>query len=198
MDQTLRQSLLAMLERDTRTRRELAADGSLFHGYNDRMREVHNSNARALAEIVDQHGWPDIAKVGEDGAAAAFLIAQHAIGLPRFMRACLHLITDAAEAGRIPRWQMALITDRVAMLEGKPQLYGTQFDWDPSGELNPLPIQDPINVDARRAACDLIPMAQAIPQQRKETAERGETAPSNWAGRQGDFEAWAKAIGWRE
>jgi hypothetical protein len=35
-------------------------------------------NLARLKEIVEQHGWPTISLVGVDGAAAAFLLAQHA------------------------------------------------------------------------------------------------------------------------
>lgn len=198
MDQGLRQKLLDMVEEARRKRAALAADGSLFQGYNAELRAVHNAQAKALAEIVDQHGWPDTAKVGEDGAAAAWMVVQQAIGLPNFMRACLEIIEEAANAGRVPRWQVALLTDRIRWLEGREQVYGTQFDWDEKGELNPLPIEDAANVDARRTAAQLVPLADGIQQRRAEAAQAGETAPQNWAARRKDFEDWARAIGWRK
>ncbi|MFC3675899.1 DUF6624 domain-containing protein [Ferrovibrio xuzhouensis] len=197
MDQTLRQRLIDMVEEARRMRNALAADGSLFVGYNDTMRATHNAHARSLADIVDSQGWPDTATAGADGAAAAWIIAQHAIGLPRFMRACLEMIEEAAAQGRVPRWQAALLTDRVRWLEGRPQVYGTQFDWNAAGELVPLPIEDEANVDSRRALADLTTMAEGTKQRREEARQSGETAPGDWAARQADFEAWAKAIGWR-
>lgn len=195
MDEITRRRLIEMLENDQRTRDELASSGSLFVGYDPRMKAVHNANAKALAEIVDAKGWPDETKVGADGAAAAWMIAQHAIGLPRFMRACLEMIEEAAKAGRVAKWQVALLTDRIRWLEGKPQVYGTQFDWDQKGQMSPLPIEDEANVDARRRASDLVPMAEAIRENRERAAR--EPAPADWAARQAEFDAWAKAIGWR-
>lgn len=197
MDEMLRQRLRGMVERATRKRHELAAEGSLFLGYNEKLKEIHNENARQLAEIVDEGGWPDIVRAGEEGAAAAFMVVQQAIGLPRFMTACLEMMEEAAAAGRIPKWQVALLTDRICMLEGRPQVYGTQFDWDASGQLNPLPIADPEGVDQRRREADLIPMQDAIAHERGESAARGDVPPHNWAARQADFDAWCKAIGWR-
>lgn len=197
MDQTLRQTLIDMVEESRRVRTRLAASGSLFQGYDPEMRALHNAQAKALAEIVDRHGWPDTAMVGADGAGAAWLIAQHAIGLPNFMRACLELIEAAAATGRVPRWQMALLTDRIRWLEGRKQVYGSQFDWDASGELNPLPIEDETDIDARRMGVDLVPLAEGIEQRRAEAAANGETAPQDWAARQKEFEDWARAIGWR-
>ncbi len=200
MDQVLRRRLLDLLEKDTRTRQQAAADGSLFQGYNEALRAVHNENAKALAEIVDAGDWPDKFQAGEDGATAAFLIVQHAIGLPNFMRACLDLMEEAAERGGVPRWQVALLTDRIRMLEGRPQVYGTQFDWTVDGKFEPLPIEEPETVDLRRTAAELVPMAQAVEVQRKENAEMGGSAPSPqaWLSRQREFEAWAKAVGWRK
>jgi hypothetical protein len=197
MDQALRQSLLKMVDEARGLRSRLAADGSLFQGYNAQMRDMHNKHAKALADMADQHGWPGKALVGEDGSAAAWMIAQHAIGLPNFMRACFELIQEAVAKGDAPRWQEALLTDRIRWLEGKPQVYGTQFDWDAKGELNPLPIEDEANVDRRRLAASLKSLADGIVQRRKEATEAGEVAPRDPAGRKAEFEEWAKAIGWR-
>src|SRR3546814_13771767 len=119
------------------------------------MLEPNQAHSRSLAGIVDSQGWPGPAAAGAGGAAAAWIIAQHAIGLPRFMRACLELIEEAAAQGRVPRWQVALLTDRVRWLEGRPQVYGTQFDWNAAGELVPLPNEDEANVDSRSALADL-------------------------------------------
>jgi hypothetical protein len=200
MDHSLRQNLIAMIEESRRLRSALAAEGTLFQGYNQQLRNLHNTHAKALADIVDRQGWPGRSLAGDDGAAAAWMIVQQAIGLPRFMRACLEVIEEAAAKGDVPRWQVALLTDRICWLEGRPQVYGTQFDWDDKGELNPVALADPAGVDARRAAADLIPLAEGIRQRRAEAVQNGETAPSaaDAAARQKDFADWAKAIGWRD
>lgn len=197
MDQMLRQKLLGMVEESRGLRTRLAADGSLFQGYNDEMRAMHNKHAKALAEIVDAQGWPGIPLAGEDGCAAAWMIAQHAIGLPRFMRACRDLIEAGVAKGEVPRWQLALMTDRICWLEGRLQVYGTQFDWDDNGQLNPLPIEDEANVDVRRIGASLTPLKDGIVQRRQEALDSGEVAPANAAARKREFEEWAKAIGWR-
>src|SRR5947209_9236632 len=82
----LRAELLAMAAEDRRVWAELAADGSLFDGYHPRMAEVHRRNAARLTETLDRHGWPGRDLVGADGAAAAWLVLQHAIGDPPLMR----------------------------------------------------------------------------------------------------------------
>ena len=50
----VREELLAMAAEDLRVRSELAADGSLFRGYDLRMRAVHSANADRLAAILDR------------------------------------------------------------------------------------------------------------------------------------------------
>jgi hypothetical protein len=197
MDQNLRQQLIDMIDEAKRVRATLSADGSLFQGYNADLRAMHNSQAKTLADIIDRQGWPGKSKVGEDGAVAAWMIVQQAIGLPRFMRACLEIIETEVAKGDVPRWQLALLTDRIRWLEGRPQVYGTQFDWDEKGQLNPIPIEDETTVDSRRALADLVPLAEGRAQRRREAEQNGEVPPANPAERRKDFEDWAKAIGWR-
>lgn len=198
MDQNLRQTLLGMVDEARRVRASLIADGSMFQGYNGDLRAIHNRQAKALADIVDRQGWPGKSMAGEDGAAAAWMIVQQAIGLPRFMRACLEIIETEVAKGEVPRWQMALLTDRIRWLEGKKQVYGTQFDWDDKGELNPVPIEDAAAVDARRALADLVPLAEGTQQRRREAAQNGELPPGDLTARRREFEDWAQAIGWRD
>jgi hypothetical protein len=66
MNAALRAELVAMAEEDQRVRAELAADGSLFDGYNPRMKAIHDKNAARLTKIIGQFGWPGRGLVGED------------------------------------------------------------------------------------------------------------------------------------
>jgi hypothetical protein len=194
MDEPLRQTLLALAAEDARVREELAADGSLFEGYHPRMEAVHVKNASVL-EAELHAGWPGVDRVGEDGAEAARRIVQHAIGLPAFQRRCLTLIEHAIAQGDAPAYQAAYLTDRIRTFEGRPQLYGTQFDWDDKGEMSPKPIEDEANVDARRASVDLPPLAEITARHRANIAGQ---RPSDHDKRQQDFETWARKAGWRE
>lgn len=191
----IREKLLALAAEDRRTRERLAADGSLYQGYHPEMQAVHEANARALEALIADHGWLGARQIGEDGAEAAWLIVQHAIGLPGFQRACLTLLQTAAAKGNVPPWQPAMLLDRIRAFEGRPQLYGTQFDWDDAGRISPLPIEDEAQVDARRAAIGLPPLAQAIARHRADFA--GVTPPADMARRRREQEDWAKRVGWR-
>ncbi len=54
---------------------------------------------------------------------------------------------------------VAYLTDRVLVNEGKPQVYGTQFH-EVNGHPEPRPIEDPDSVDVRRAGVGLGTLAE--------------------------------------
>lgn len=134
----------------------------------------------------------------EDGAEAAWLIAQHAIGNPELQRKVLALIKAAAASGDVPMWQMAMLEDRVRMFEGRLQLYGTQFDWDDNGEMSPYPpIEDRENVDERRRTVGLIPLEEDIKRRRADVAQTKERPPQDLKARREEMEEWARSVGCR-
>lgn len=45
---------------------------------------------------------------------------------------------------------IAYLEDRVAVSDGRPQVYGTQFYEDSDGQMQPRPIFDPENIERRR------------------------------------------------
>jgi hypothetical protein len=194
--EALRQELLAMIAEDEQVRAELAADGSLYQGYHPRMAEVHRRNAARMTGLIGQYGWLGRHLVGDDGAAAAWRIVQHAIGDPKLQRAALPLLREAIAKGDAEPWWAAMLEDRICLFEGRPQTYGTQFDWDDDGQFGPYPpVADPDGVDARRAAVGLEPLAEKLRQMR--AAMANEAAPDDLAARRQAMNAWARAVGWR-
>ncbi len=187
-----------MAEEDLRVRAELAVDGSLFEGYHSRMRAIHDANATRLSVILDQRGWPGEPQVGRDGAEAAWLIVQHAIAQPAFQRRALVALSAAAERGEAPAYQAAMLEDRIRTLEGRPQRYGTQLDWDEAGELSPLPVEDARAVEERRRAVGLVPLDQAIREKREAASASGERPPSDPRERRRTMERWLREVGWRD
>ena len=141
MDESLEKALLDMEAQDQAVRNELTAAGALNDKYHPRLEEVHRANASRLRQIIAVFGWPGITLVGDKGAKAAWRIALHAISEPPFMRQCRDLIEQASDAGDAPRWQFAIIDDRIRVYEGRPQRYGTQLRVGPNG-LEPHPIEN--------------------------------------------------------
>ena len=197
MNAALRDELLAMAEEDQRVRTELAADGSLFDGYHARMRAVHDQNAARLGEIIDMHGWPGHRLVGDEAAQAAWLVLQHAIGHPNLQRRGLLLLQEAASRCDVPAVEVATLHDRICFFEGRPQRYGTQYNWNESGELAPWVIEHEAAVDERRQAMGLPPLAENTRRIREDTARNGEKPAPDWKERKQAFEEWARAVGWR-
>jgi hypothetical protein len=79
-----------------------------------------------LRQIIAEHGWPGVSLVGADGAAGAWIVAQHADDDVGFQRACLDLLEPAYHNGEVPGLHLAYLTDRVRSNQRKPQIYGTQ------------------------------------------------------------------------
>jgi len=187
-----------MTEEDLRVRTELAEAGTLYDGYHPRMELVHRRNAARLAALLDRHGWPGRTMAGADGAHAAWLIAQHAIGEPALQRRALQLLRTAAAQGEAALLEVAMLEDRIRTAEGKPQRYGTQYDWDRNGQMSPLPIDAPERVDERRRAVGLGPLAEDTRRRREHVAQSGEKAPADWAAREREKAEWYRCRGWRD
>ncbi|MFK0120109.1 DUF6624 domain-containing protein [Streptomyces sp. NPDC090994] len=125
------------------------------------MRRIDLDNTAWLQQVIVERGWPGVALVGEQGADAAWLLAQHADLAPAFQRQALDLLKAAVAAGDAPPRHLAYLTDRVLVAAGEPQLYGTQYTHEPDGSnLRPQPIADPDRLDERRAAMGLEPAAE--------------------------------------
>ena len=197
MNEALRADFLAMVERDNRVRAELVSTGELFDGYNARMAEVHKQNAKKLERIVGEFGWPGISLVGDEGVEAAWLVLQHAIANPDLQRRCLPLLKAASEIEEIPAFQVAYLEDRICFFEGRPQRYGTQFDWDESGMLSPHPLRDPERVDEYRRSVGLGPLSEKTEEMRLRAAAEGHEHPRDFQKRQKEKDDWARSVGWR-
>ena len=112
------------------------------------------------AEIIAR-GWP--VDIGEDGAAAAWLIAQHSPDL-EFQKTCLELMRGLPESQSNAQFT-AYLHDRICTREGKPQRYGTQSRPRASGEgweLFPLEDASVANVQRERIALEPL-QAQLLP-----------------------------------
>ncbi len=194
---TLVVELIAMAEEDQRVRAELLAEGVLFNGYQPRMAEVHHRNALRLASIMTEMGWPGRSVVGREAADAAWLVLQHAIGDPAVMRRGLELLRSLPP-GEVDPIQVAMLEDRVRTYSGLPQIYGTQFDWDERGEMQPRPIEDAADVDMRRSAIGLPPLAEKLRKIREMLGRDGVRMEADAAERRREIDAWERTVGWHD
>ena len=183
MDEELRAELLARREEDQRIRTAGKPGDRLTPAQLNEWHRIDEGNTLWLNDLVDRLGWPSISLVGEDGAQAAWLFAQHASQHPDLQRKFLGLLRDAVAAGEAPPRHLAYLEDRVRVHEGLPQLYGTQFTqvvleyrWDP------FPIEDPEHVDERRAAVGLSPLAEYAATMNSRHSSGGAAAGSSTTG----------------
>ena len=138
---------------------DLAAGRPADAALGDKLEAIDRKNTARLKEIVDQHGWPGKSLVGAAGAQDAWLLVQHADRDPAFQKRCLELMTPLVAQGEVSAVNVAYLTDRVRVAEGKPQVYGTQFR-QADGKMEPSPIEDEARVDERRKSVGLPPLAQ--------------------------------------
>ncbi len=165
----LRDELLKRMASDQKVRVELL---SKYKGVPvpkevlDEMLKIDDGNTAWIKPLIEQHGWLGNSLVGADGAAAVFLIIQHTQDA-EFRRSSLELLRKAYKEGEARGDHLALLTDRVLMFEGKPQIYGTQTKTTKEGKLELWKIEDEASVDKRRAEIGLGPLAEYVERLRR-------------------------------
>jgi len=147
--------IIELKEKDLELRDRLIQNGQLNDGYHAEMAKLHTKNAGLLNEIIDSIGYPTIDKVGKEASEAAWLVIQHSIGQPQFMKKCAKLLEKTIHKNKANPKNLAYLSDRIAVFEGKPQRYGTQFDWDENGEMSPQHFDDLTKVNQRRKSIGL-------------------------------------------
>jgi len=129
----------------------------LSHG----MGERHVQNEVDLISILDEKGWPKISSVGEEAAYAATNVLTH-MGL-HARQIYLPMLEAACEDEEADWGEYAPSLDRTELELGRSQVYGTQMEIDEElGEYVPRPLLDPGNVDERRAAIGMEPIADQL------------------------------------
>lgn len=190
--------IIAMRDADLALRDQLVRRGKLGRGYDEEMEQLHNRNAEELHRIIQAIGYPTIERVGREASAAAWLIIQHAISRPVFMRWCRDRLAEDVKEGQADPKQLAYLSDRIAVFSDEPQLYGTQHDWDHTGRLSPNAYDDPQAVDRRRRAIGLPPLAEQTRTLRERAVSEKQTPPPNSAEHRIAYDKWRKRVGWIE
>jgi hypothetical protein len=188
--------IIELKNTDLEFREKLIESGKLNEGYNKEMAKIHNRNAKTLNEIINKIGYPTVDKVGKEASEATWLIIQHSIEQPNFMKKCLKLLEIAVHQNKANSKNLAYLTDRIAVFENKPQLYGTQFDWDEKGELSPNLIDDLKKVNQRRKSIGLNSIEEQTKIIRKQAENNNQSPPTNFKQRKQEIEGWKRTVGW--
>ena len=111
-----------------------------------------------LRHLLEKDGLPGADQIGEFGLHLTWLLVQHADQDPQLQQWALAGFERRHAAGEFSADELARLTDRVLLKQGKTQRYGTQFDWG-SGRFDPRHIDDVSDVDAHRRQLGLMPLA---------------------------------------
>lgn len=133
-----------------------------FQKIRDHLIQTDSINLRKVRSILDQYGWLGPDKIGQPGNTTLFLVIQHADLSTQ--QQYLPMLRKAVANEQAESSHLALLEDRVALGEGRNQIYGSQIGQDRQGKAYILPLLDPDQVDKRRAKMGLEPIRDYVKQ----------------------------------
>lgn len=132
-----------------------------FHELAETMHKKDSTNLISIKKIIDHYGWLGEDVIGEEGNSTLFLVIQHSD--QKTQEKYLPVMREAVKKGNAKASALALLEDRVALGQGKKQIYGSQIILDPkTGKDTLAPIEDFVNVDKRREAVGLEPLEEYV------------------------------------
>lgn len=163
---TITKQLLDIDELDQRYRNQMeetiarfGSDSKESKALFKNMKITDSLNLIQVEAIINKHGWLGSDKIGSQANTTLFMVIQHA-ELPAQIK-YLPMMREAVKKGNARASSLALLEDRVALKQGKKQIYGSQISWNmKTNESFVAPLEDPDNVDLRRAEVGL-PSLQA-------------------------------------
>ncbi len=154
LDQRYRNQIDHIQEKFGRQSKELKA---LF----DNMDLADSINLVQVVSILEKYGWLGAKEIGAQANTTLFMVIQHADQATQ--EKYLPMLRDAVKNGKAKASSLALMEDRVALKQGRMQYYGSQVIWSSINNKHVvLPLDDPDNVDKRRAAVGLQPLSAYV------------------------------------
>jgi hypothetical protein len=154
-DKALQKELIHIYEEDQGIRQqfmESAKKSGYDHPRTNSLRRImqykDSINLSKITGILDERGWVGKDKIGAQANQAIFLVIQHADLSTQ--QKYLPMMREAVAKGNASGSALALLEDRVALGEGRKQIYGSQIGMHENRSYI-LPLEDPDNVDKRRA-----------------------------------------------
>ncbi|WP_348811308.1 DUF6624 domain-containing protein [Flavobacterium maritimum] len=153
-DQGMRIKFMSVYNNPNPDRKKIDSIGKILN-YKDSL------NLIKVTKILDTKGWVGKDVVGEEANKTLFLVIQHAD--LQTQQKYLPMMQEAVKKGNASGANLALLEDRVALRQGKKQIYGSQIGKDKETNKYYVSIlEDPDNVDKRRAEIGLQPMADYV------------------------------------
>lgn len=166
------ENLMAVLDTIWQTeQRPITLRDSLFNIYGDShalvkeqqelYKKNHLINEEKITTLLDTYGWPTSALIGERGNLTICNVLQHSGNSVRIKY--LPLMKQAVLDKKLEPRFLVRTEDRIATEAGEPQIYGGQMKYYPETKsFNVWPVYDPVNIDKRRAAIGLEPIAEFL------------------------------------
>lgn len=137
--------------------REFGVNSDELKQHWKKINETDSLNLIHVKEILAKRGWPGPEEVSDKGSAALFLVIQHSD--LKTQLEYLPMMRKAAMKGDANKQDLALLEDRIALRQGKKQIYGSQIHRDKkTGSHYIAPLLNPDKVNTRRATVGLGPI----------------------------------------
>lgn len=143
--QLLRQLIIEGFHREmSEQTRQAFIDGTRRH-----FDRIDRANSGRLQRILRRISWSELTALSPRAADQAFSIISHSNDVA-FKRRMIAVFEPLARAHEMPGDHFAILVDDVAQAEGRPQVYGTNFNCR-DGLFQPNPTEAPDQLNARRA-----------------------------------------------
>jgi len=167
-DKPLQKELIAIFYEDQAIRHQLIEsqkrigyEGNTVDSIGKIMKYKDSINLNKIEKIISEKGWVGKDKVGQQASTALWLVIQHSD--LKTQQNYLPIMREAVKKGNADVGSLVLLEDRVALAEGRKQIYGSQIGTNPTtGKQFVLPLADPDNVDKRRAEVGLEPLSEYV------------------------------------
>lgn len=124
---------------------------------------VFTTHQKRLKEIFDKYGFVGFDLAGEEGSQNFWLMVQHSDHNPNFQKEVLEKMKVQVEKQNAEPSNYGLLVDRVNLNTGKPQIYGTQVDYNfDVAQAFPKNLADSANVNERRKSIGLEPIEEYL------------------------------------
>lgn len=94
------------------------------------MREKDSIHLVIVENILNERGWPGPEVIGYTGNLCLWLVIQHSD--KETQEKYIQMMRDAVEKGNARSDELALLEDRLALRQGRKQIYGSQLGYDRS------------------------------------------------------------------
>lgn len=132
-------------------------------GFYERKDAQQDRYGERCKQLFEQFGYLGADRVGTDAADAFWLLVQHADRDPGFQDRVVDAMKPVVARGDARPNNLAYLTDRVRTNTGRPQVYGTQVDYDgKTGRILPKALEAPGQVDERRKAVGMEPLWEYV------------------------------------